>query len=200
MPLSSFCWPRTSEADAGGITVEAELSHQHPATCCCCETDGSRGASGGTVSDMEAHAKQRYTTEVLHTKKNGTYWHSLTLAECLWRPNSGCEHSEAVGGAFQQWQQWHWITSTDTHFYEQGMQVLVHCWWKCIANGSDYVEKQGFVAENLLYQRVIVVLFVAVVVSKEINKMHYFWSNMWNSKIVFPLHMLCMFIVYSALT
>ena len=34
--------------------------------------------------------------------KNGTYWHSLTLAEHLWRPNSGCEHSEAVGGAFQQ--------------------------------------------------------------------------------------------------
>jgi len=22
------------------------------------------------------------------------------LAECLWRPNSACEHSEVVGGAF----------------------------------------------------------------------------------------------------
>ena len=32
--------------------------------------------------------------------KNGTRWHSLTLAECLWRPNSGCEHSEVVGGTF----------------------------------------------------------------------------------------------------
>ena len=28
------------------------------------------------------------------------------LPEHLWRPNSGCEHSEALGGAFQQWQQW----------------------------------------------------------------------------------------------
>jgi len=27
------------------------------------------------------------------------------FAECLWRPNSGCEHSESVSGAFQQWQQ-----------------------------------------------------------------------------------------------
>ena len=37
-------------------------------------------------------------------------WHPLTqvtLVECLWRPNSGCEHSEAVGGAFQQWGQQH---------------------------------------------------------------------------------------------
>ena len=30
-------------------------------------------------------------------------WHLLMLVECLWRPNSGCEHSEAVGGTFQQW-------------------------------------------------------------------------------------------------
>ena len=35
--------------------------------------------------------------------KNGTHWHSLTLAECLWKPNCECEHSEVVGGTFQQW-------------------------------------------------------------------------------------------------
>ena len=35
------------------------------------------------------------------------HYHSLMLAERLWRPNSACEHSEAVGGVFQQWQQWH---------------------------------------------------------------------------------------------
>jgi len=32
-------------------------------------------------------------------------WHPLilsTLAENSWRPNSGCEHSEVVGDAFQQ--------------------------------------------------------------------------------------------------
>jgi len=30
------------------------------------------------------------------------------LAEYLWRPNSGCEHSEVVSGTFQQWQQQQW--------------------------------------------------------------------------------------------
>jgi len=28
---------------------------------------------------------------------------SSMLAERLWRANSGCEHSDAAGGAFQQW-------------------------------------------------------------------------------------------------
>ena len=37
--------------------------------------------------------------------KKGTHWHSLMLAERLRRLNGGCEHSEEVGGAFQQWQQ-----------------------------------------------------------------------------------------------
>jgi len=26
-------------------------------------------------------------------------------------------------------------------FDKHGMQALVHCWSKCIANGDDYVEK-----------------------------------------------------------
>ena len=28
-------------------------------------------------------------------------------------------------------------------------------WWKCIANGGGYIEKQCFVVENLLYQLVL---------------------------------------------
>jgi len=35
------------------------------------------------------------------------------------------------------------------------MQALVYCWQKCVANGDDYVEKQWFLAEYLLYQIVI---------------------------------------------
>jgi len=42
---------------------------------------------------------------ILLCGKNGSHWHSLTFAEHLWSPNSGCENSEVVGGAFQQWQQ-----------------------------------------------------------------------------------------------
>jgi len=33
-----------SEADGGGVAVEAESSHQYSIACCCCVTDGSRGA------------------------------------------------------------------------------------------------------------------------------------------------------------
>ena len=29
-------------------------------------------------------------------RKNSIHWHSLMLTECLWRPNRGGEHSEAV--------------------------------------------------------------------------------------------------------
>jgi len=39
------------------------------------------------------------------------------LAEHLWRTNSGCEHSDVVGGEFQQRQQW--VTFVHADFYEQ---------------------------------------------------------------------------------
>ena len=53
----------------------------------------------------------------------------------------------AVIAAVQQW-----IASDGADFYEGGMQALVHCWQKCIANGGNYAEEQCFVAENLLFQ------------------------------------------------
>ena len=74
------------------------------------------------------------------------------LAECFWRSISGCERDEIVGGVFQKWQQWWWVISTGIDFDEHCLQGLAHHWQKCIAHGSDYVEKQCFIAENLLYQ------------------------------------------------
>jgi len=47
------------------------------------------------------------------------------------------------------------VISTGTDFYEHGIKAHVHCWQKCIINGGDYVEKQCFVDENLLYQTVL---------------------------------------------
>ena len=53
------------------------------------------------VSDMEVHMKQRCVSELFHAEK------LLPLifidVERLWRPNSGCEHSVAEDGDFQQW-------------------------------------------------------------------------------------------------
>jgi len=48
----------TSEADVGGMAVEAEPFHQYPITFCCCVTDGSRGTVWQMESDMEVHMKQ----------------------------------------------------------------------------------------------------------------------------------------------
>jgi len=67
---------------------------------------------------MEVHMKQRSVTEFLHVEKK---WHPLTLAEHLWKPNSRC-HTEAMSGAFQQWQQW--VTSTDAGFYKKACRLL----------------------------------------------------------------------------
>jgi len=37
------------------------------------------------------------------------------LAECFWRPKRGCECSEVVGGAFQQWEQLMQIVTSTAH-------------------------------------------------------------------------------------
>jgi len=47
--------------------------------------------------------KQGCITEFLHAEKNGTHCLALMLAERLWRPNTGCQHGEMVGGVLQQW-------------------------------------------------------------------------------------------------
>ena len=119
----------------------------------CCMTDGSRGVIWKNVIWYESMDK--VCNWIPPCIKNGTHWHLSTLAEHLWRPNSGCEHSEAVAGAFQQCWQWQWVTSTGVRFYKCGMQALVHRWQKCIATGGDCVEKQCFVAEHTLYQIVL---------------------------------------------
>ena len=138
-----------SEADVGGMAVEDEPSCQYPITCRSRVTDGSRGALWQNGVWQEA----KVWHGIPPGRENGTHQHSLTLAECLWRPNRGCEHSEAVGDVFQQWQQQQWVTYADADCYEHGIQALVHCWRKSIATGSNYDKEQCFVAENLLYHQ-----------------------------------------------
>ena len=48
-----------------------------------------------------------------------------------------------------------WVNSAGADFHKHSVQALVHCWEACIANSGDYVEKQCFVAGNLLYQIVL---------------------------------------------
>ena len=156
MPPLLWWRPTSSEGHVGGMAVEVELSHQYCITCCCCVTDGSRGA----LWHNGVWRGSAYEAKVYHwippCRNNCTHWHSLMLAEHLWRPNSGCEHSEAVGATFQQWQQWYERRAafwTAMHSYKHSMQVLVHCWWK--KTELMVVEKWCFVDENLINQTVL---------------------------------------------
>ena len=105
MPSSSWCRPTTSEADVGGMAVELEHAHQYSIPFCCCATDGSRGALWQSGVWRQSVYEAKVWSWVSQCGKNCTHWHSPMLAECLWRPTSGCEHSERVGDMFQQWQQ-----------------------------------------------------------------------------------------------
>jgi len=77
----------------------------------------AEGESDKMAFDMEVCMSVNSST----WKKKCTHWHSLILDEQLWRTNSGCEHSEAVGGVFQHWPQQHKrnaMFSTATHSHQ----------------------------------------------------------------------------------
>jgi len=154
MPYILLFWPMTSEADAGGMVIEVEPSHQYSITFCCCATVGSRGAvwQNGIWHGSVDEAKVCHW--IPPCGKDGTHWHSLKLDVCLWRPNGGCEHSEVVGGAFQQWEQQQWVTSAGADFEECGIQALVHCWWMH-SWWWWLCWKTVVLAENLPYQIVL---------------------------------------------
>jgi len=96
MPPLLLCQPTTSEVDDCGMAVEAEPSHQHSLACCCCVTDGSRGAvwQNAILHGSAYEAKARHW--IPPWRRRCTHWHLSTLAESLWRPNSGCKHNKAV--------------------------------------------------------------------------------------------------------
>ena len=99
-----FFWPTASKADSG-MAVKDEPSYQYSVTSCCHETDGSKGAfwQNGIQHGSAYKAKVCHWIP-LWGKKSSTHWHSLTLTEHLWRLIGGCEHSEMVGGVWQQQQ------------------------------------------------------------------------------------------------
>jgi len=93
--------------------------------------------------------------------KKGAHWHLSMLAEYLWRPNSGCEHSEWGGGAFQQWWQqcerqakfwmaihnshitkWRlsWSAQCESADYNQGTVYEADCCLQCIRKNGEKLE------------------------------------------------------------
>ena len=127
--------------------------------------------------DMEVHIKQRCGIEFFHAEKVAStdiHWRLLNF----YGNQTGCEHSELIGGTF-----WQWVTSNHGSppgwaFNEHSMQALVHSWWNCIANGGDYIEKIAFYSWESALSNWVTVLIVTAVVSMKINRRHYFWSGL----------------------
>ena len=132
MPPILRCWPTMSQAGFAGTVVDVEPSWQYSITFCSRVTDGSRRAvcqngiwhGNAYKAKVPPHSSMR--------KKNGTHWHSLVLVEHFWKPNSRREHSEAVGGAFQLWRQWHekqatlWIAMHSSHLTKWSVSWSAH--------------------------------------------------------------------------
>jgi len=137
-------WPTISGMDVGGMAVEVEPSHQYAMTLCCCVTDGSRadGLTEQSLSWKWVWSKGVSLNSSMWKKWHP--WHSFMLAEHWWRPKSGC--STVRGGwcisavVMVTWKTSH-VLGSHTDFNKRSMQAVVRCWWKCTANGGDYVEK-----------------------------------------------------------
>ena len=122
MPPVLLCWSMTSEADVGGMTVEAEPFCQCSITFCCHVTEDSKGA----VWQNGIWRGSAYETKGCHWippwGKNGTQWYSFTLTEYLERENSGCKHSgckhsEAAG---------QWVVCFSSDNSNSGSPLQVH--------------------------------------------------------------------------
>jgi len=77
-----------------------------------------------------------------------------------------------VGGALQWWQLW--VTSAGADCYECGMQLL----FMAGENAQLIVVTIAFSSSEFALSNNVIVLFVAIVVSVEINRRHYSQSDL----------------------
>ena len=68
------------------------------------------------------------------------------------------------------------MAETGAGFYQSDIQD--HHWWKCIANECDYIKKIVFYIWEFVLSNSVVVLFISVVVSVEINRRHYIQADL----------------------
>ena len=98
----------------------------------------AEGQSDKVASDMEVQMKQRMELNSSISKKIMPF----DVYQCL----ENVYRVQQVDVA--QWGSGlcvvgmkEWVTSACAECYKCGMHALAHCWWKCIAYGSDYIEK-----------------------------------------------------------
>ena len=95
-----LCWLTMSEVDVDGMAVEVEPSWRYTVTLFCHAIDGSRGAIWWNCVWNASVYEAKVWHGIPPSGKNCN-WHSLMLAEGLWGPHSGYEHSDMVSSVFQ---------------------------------------------------------------------------------------------------
>jgi len=84
MKLQGLLWlhrPTASEADVDGMAIEVEPSHQYSIPCCCCVTDGRRGAVWQNGIWHGSVHETKMWHRIPPCGKNCTHWHSSVLRD-----------------------------------------------------------------------------------------------------------------------
>jgi len=137
--MTSILWyqPTMSGATVGGMAAKAGPSHQHSMTCCCCVTDGSRGAlwQNGAWHGSAGGAKR--WNWIPPCRKNGPYWHSSTPVNIYGDRTVGVSTARL------------WVVHFSSGNNSSGLPHLLHIFmnstrrllWKCSAKGGERVEE-----------------------------------------------------------
>ena len=172
MPPVLQCQPTVSEATVGGMAAKAGPSHQHSMTCCCCVTDGIRGAlwQNGAWHGSVGGAK-RWNWIPPCRKMAPTDIH-----QCLW--------------TFMEIEQWVWAQWWGVVCFSSGDGANGSLLWVLHAGSCSLTAKMHSSWWWLRQKKKVlcslecalsnsgVVLFVSVVACTEINKRHYLQSNL----------------------
>ena len=141
----------TSEADVGGMTVETEPSHQYPVTV--------QEMAAERQSDMEACMRQRCVIEFLHVEKNSP----ADIHQCML---SVYGDQTVDVSTMRQWVVRFSNSNSavkDKPHSRKAMKIFMSAECRLLFIGGKnaelmvvtIVEKQCFVAEDLLYQTVL---------------------------------------------
>ena len=160
----------SGKVDVGGMAVEVALSHQYAIMCCCCVADGSREAPWHSGIWYESADKANGRNGIPLWRKK---WHPLTFTAACWM---------LMRTKQWMWAQWGggWcisavVTATVDHLHwcrllraqhagscSSLVKINSYRWWLCW--------KIVFCSWGFAQSSSVIVLFVSVVVSMEINR------------------------------
>ena len=143
------------------------------------------GQSDKMESDMEVHVSKGVSLNSSMLKK----WHPLTFIGTCWAFLETNQwmwaqwDNETVGGAFQQWRQ---HCERKANHVPDGHTQLTHYKMKGVSNSwSIWIRYRWWLCWKIVFcswefdlSNSVIVLFGSVIVSMEINRRHYFQSDL----------------------